>query len=132
MSDAQGSAEYVFGVTFRLAPADVDVSPDRFEVTMAMPAVAPGSDGWRFFRQWLWRGELTDESRFRRVADERLGFESTSGLEVLAVDFRELRTDPAFLESLREAIAEDLEAYNAADVDEVLHKYLGSSIHVRG
>lgn len=132
MTDTEGSAEYVFGVTFRLAPADADVSPDQFETTMAIPAEPPESEGWRFFRDWLWHGEVTDESRFRRVANERLGFASASSLEVLTVDFRELRTDPAYLETLREAIAGDLESYNAENVDEALHKYLGSSIHVRG
>jgi hypothetical protein len=131
MSDPAGSAEYVFGVTVRFKPTEVDVSPDRFETTMSIPAPRPGFEGWRLFREWLWRGELTDDDRFTRVAEERLGLEAASGVDVVAVDFRELRTDRPYLDRLREAIAEDLEAYNADDVDSVLHKYLGSSIHVR-
>jgi hypothetical protein len=52
------------------------------------------------------------------------------GVAVESVAFRELRTTPAYREELRDAVADDLAAFNADDVDEVLHKYLGSSVHV--
>lgn len=82
-------------------------------------------DGWLFFRDRLWRGEIGDEPSFRRLASDRLG------VEVVAANFRELRTDEAFLDALQSAIAADLDRFNADSVDEVLHKYLGSSVHVR-
>ena len=52
-------------------------------------------------------------------------------LGVRSVEFRELRTDEAYLEALRSAIAADLGAFDADDVDEVVRKHLGSRIHVR-
>ncbi|GAB6879814.1 hypothetical protein JCM17823_20880 [Halorubrum gandharaense] len=126
-------AAYVFNVTFRLDPAPireegdaVRVDPDTFETTMEVPAAEPGENGWLFFRDRLWRGEVGDEPSFRRFAGDRLG------VDVVAVDFRELRTDEASLNALKTAIRDDLDAFNADSVDETLHKYLGSSIHVRG
>jgi len=68
---------------------------------------------------------IGDEPSFRRLASDRLG------VEVVAANFRELRTDEAFLDALQSAIAADLDRFNADSVDEVLHKYLGSSVHVR-
>ncbi|EMA65209.1 LWR-salt protein [Halorubrum kocurii] len=118
-------AAYVFRVEFRLAPEGAVVDPDRFETTMEVPASEPDTDGWLFFRDRLWRAEIGDESSFRRLASDRLG------VEVVAADFRELRTDREHLDALRSAIADDLDRFNADAVDEVLHKYLGSSIHVR-
>jgi len=118
-------AAYVFAVAFRLDPRDATVDPDRFETTMEVPASEPGADGWLFFRDRLWRGEIGDEPSFRTLASDRLG------VEVVSVEFRELRTDREHLDALETAIADDLGRFNAASVDEVLHKYLGSSIHVR-
>jgi hypothetical protein len=118
-------AAYVFAVAFRLDPDGATVDPDRFETTMEIPASEPGTDGWRFFRDRLWRGEIGDEPSFRTLASDRLG------VEVVAVEFRELRTDEAYLDVLKRAIADDLPSFNAESVDEALHKYLGSSIHVR-
>ena len=118
-------AAYVFRVTFRLDPESVSVDPDRFETTVEIPAAAPGDDGWLLFRDRLWRGEVGDRASMRRVASERLG------VDVEAIAFSELRTDEAYLDALQRAIADDLDAFNADSVDEVLHKYLGSSIHVR-
>jgi len=66
------------------------------------------------------------------VAAERLGVAESEGVAVAAVDFRELRTDEAYRDALTDAIAADLGPFNADTVDEVLHKYLGSSVHVRG
>jgi hypothetical protein len=118
-------AAYVFAVAFRLDPRDATVDPDRFEATMEVPASEPGADGWLFFRDRLWRGEIGDEPSFRTLASDRLG------VEVVSVEFRELRTDREHLDALETAIADDLGRFNADSVDEVLHKYLGSSIHVR-
>ena len=118
-------AAYVFRVEFRLAPQDAVVDPKRFEATMEVPASEPAADGWLFFRDRLWRAEIGDEPSFRRLASDRLG------VEVVAAEFRELRTDREHLDALRAAIAADLGRFNADAVDEVLHKYLGSSIHVR-
>ncbi|MGM0447041.1 MAG: LWR-salt protein [Methanobacteriota archaeon] len=124
-------AAYVFRVAVRLDPTDAAVDPDRFETTMELSATEPGSDGWLFFRDRLWRGEIGDESAFRRLAEERLGVASATGAAVVATDFRELRTDEAYLDALKDAIAADLNRFNADSVDEVLRKYLGSSVHVR-
>ncbi|WP_418281097.1 LWR-salt protein [Halorubrum sp. DTA98] len=118
-------ATYRFRVTFRLAPDDARVDPDRFEATMAIPASPPGDPGWLLFRDRLWRGEVGDEPSMRELASDRLG------VDVTAIAFSELRTDEAYLDALKRAIANDLAAFNAESVDEVLHKYLGSSIHVR-
>ncbi|ELZ57148.1 MULTISPECIES: LWR-salt protein [Halorubrum] len=124
-------AAYVFRVEVRFDPPEAAVDPDRFETTMEIPASEPGTDGWLFFRDRLWRGEIGDKPSFRQLADARLGLADAPGVEVVAADFRELRTDEASLDALKEAIATDLARFNADSVDEVLHKYLGSSVHVR-
>ncbi|ELZ45948.1 hypothetical protein C463_05940 [Halorubrum californiense DSM 19288] len=124
-------AAYVCRVAVRFDPPDAAVDPDRFEVTVELPASEPGTDGWLFFRDRLWRGEIGDEPSFRRLAAGRLGIADAPGVEVAAVDFRELRTDEAYRGALTDAIAADLGPFNADSVDEVLRKYLGSSVHVR-
>jgi len=118
-------AAYVFAVAFRIDPAEATVDPDRFEATMEVPASEPGTDGWLFFRDRLWRGEIGDEPSFRSLATDRLG------VEVTEASFRELRTDRAHLDAFEAAVADDLSRFNAESVDEALRKYLGSSIHVR-
>jgi hypothetical protein len=124
--DVPGEAAYVFRVTFRLEPAEgVHVEPERFETTLERRAAPPGETGWLFFRDNCWRGAANDEAHLCDLASEALG------VDVVSVAFRELRTDEAYLSALRAAIADDLSQFNAEDVDEVLHKYLGSSIHVR-
>ena len=125
-------AAYVVRVAVRFDPPDAAVDPDRFETTLEIPASEPGTDGWLFFRDRLWRGEVGDGPSFRRLAEARLGVADAPGVEVVDVDFRELRTDEAYLDALRDAIVADLGPFNADSVDEVLAKYLGSSIHVRG
>jgi len=119
-------AAYVFAVAFRLNPHGAAVDPDRFEATTEIPASEPGTDGWLFFRDRLWRGEIGDEPSFRTLASDRLG------VEVTEASFRELRTDREHLDALRSAIGDDLARFNADSVDEVVRKYLGSSVHVRG
>ena len=121
-----GSARYVFRVEFRIEPTlpDVSVEPDTFETTLSRAADPPGEDGWLFFRDHLWRGEVGDEAYVREIAGDALG------VPVTAVSFSELRTDRAYLDALRDAIGNHLGEFNAATVDEALTKYLGSSIHV--
>lgn len=117
-------AEYVFRVRFRLEPDAVRVDPDEFETTLRLPAERPGDEGWLFFRDNLWRGEVNDEQHLRRTATELLG------VPVASVSFSELRTDEEHLDALKSEIETDLDAFNADAVSEVLHKYLGSSIRV--
>ncbi|WP_293028664.1 LWR-salt protein [Natronococcus sp.] len=123
-------AAYVFRVRLRLEPATGGVRIDgdgETTVTVSRDAPEPGTEGWLFFRNTLWRGEVGDEEHARRLAADWLG-EPLNAIE--AVSFRELRTDETYLEALKAEIADDLEAFNADDVSEVLSKYLGSSIHV--
>jgi hypothetical protein len=118
-------AAYVFRVRFRLAPETGRVSPAAFETVFERPAAPPGEEGWLFFRNALWRGQVGDEQHLRELATGWLG------VPVTGVTFSELRTDEAYLESLKTHVGRELETFNADDVPEVLHKYLGSSIHVR-
>ncbi|MFB6165941.1 MAG: LWR-salt protein [Haloarculaceae archaeon] len=124
--DATGQATYVFGVRFRLAPTvgGVRTDPEEFETKLFRTGDPPGSDGWRFFRDNLWHGELGDPQYFREITEEALD------VPVLSVDFRELRTDEAYLAALKAEIGADLEQFNADGVGEVVSKYLGSSIRV--
>jgi hypothetical protein len=123
-----GRARYVFRVAFRLDPAAerVSVDPAGFETTLFREADPPGEDGWLFFRDNLWRGELGDSEHFRALSEEALGVPVTS------VSFSELRTDAAYLHALRDEIGANLAAFRAESVDEALSKYLGSSIRVVG
>ncbi|QCS41394.1 LWR-salt protein [Natrinema versiforme] len=124
-------ANYTFRVRFRIEPAEAFVSlePGSAETTVTLfrDAPEPGTEGWLFFRNTLWRGEVSDEEYARRLAAEWLGVPERT---VEAVDFRELQTDEAYLEALESAIAADLELFKAESVSEVLSKYLGSSIRV--
>ncbi|RQG92994.1 hypothetical protein EA462_01930 [Natrarchaeobius halalkaliphilus] len=120
--------QYVFRVKVRLEPADESVSlePSSAESTVVLfrRAPEPGTDGWRFFRDSLWRGEVNDQPYARRLAGEWLE------APVVSVSFRELRADEAYVDALEAAIADDLEAFNAENVPEVLSKYFGSSIRI--
>ncbi|MFO8115296.1 MAG: LWR-salt protein [Halorubrum sp.] len=104
-------AAYVFAVAFRLDPDGATADPDRFETTVEIPAIEPGDDGWLFFRDRLWRGEIGDEPSFRSLASDRLG------VAVTEASFRELRTDRDYLDALEAAIAADLDRFNAESVD---------------
>ncbi|THE64572.1 hypothetical protein D8Y22_12145 [Salinadaptatus halalkaliphilus] len=120
---------YVFRVTLQIEPAveGVSIEPASAEptVTCYREAAEPGTEGWLFFRNTLWRGEIADQAYGCDLAEEWLE------LPVAAVDFRELQVDEAYLEALKTEIAADLDAFNAETVSAVLSKYLGSSIHVR-
>jgi len=125
-------ARYVFRVRVRLEPAQENVSLEpkssaETTVTLFRGAPEPGTEGWLFFRNTLWRGEVSDEDYARRLAAEWLGVPERT---VESVDFRELQADEDYLEALKSEIEADLEAFNADDVSEVLSKYLGSSVRV--
>ena len=119
-------ARYVFGVQFRLEPESegVSVEPATFETKLYRAADPPGEEGWLFFRDNFWRGELGDERHFRELTEEMLG------VTILSVDFRSLQIDEEYRSALEGAIDADLELFKADSVSEVLNKYLGSSIEV--
>jgi len=119
-------ARYVFRVEGLLEPEPpgVTVDPARFETRLIRAADPPGEPGWLFFRDNLWRGELNDEAHFRSLAEEALG------VAVESASFRELQTTPGHFRGMKAAIGDDLGLFNADSVDEVLTKYLGSSIRV--
>lgn len=124
------SATYRFKVRFRLAPqTDVRLDPQSFETTLSKPASPAGEEDWLFFRDNLWRGEVNDEPHMRSR------METTLGVPIEKISFRELRTTSSYLDTLKEAITEELHTQpavfgNATNADDVLKKYLGSSIHV--
>ena len=123
---AVGSARYVFRATVRLDPdaPDLRAEPNTFETVLYKEAARPGAEGWLFFRDNCWRGELNDASFFRAETEDALG------VPVDSVTFQELQTDEAYFAALKAAIADDLGLFNADSVSEVLRKYLGSSIRV--
>ncbi|WP_435175509.1 LWR-salt protein [Halorussus sp. AFM4] len=120
-------ASYVFAVRFRLDPAaeGVSLSPNEFETRFRREADPPGEEGWLFFRDNLWRGEINDDRHFRRLVEEALG------VTVLSVEYRAFETDEEYLDALKDAVRDDLAEFNADSVSEVLNKYLGSSLEVR-
>ncbi|QKY20583.1 LWR-salt protein [Halolamina sp. CBA1230] len=123
-------AAYVFEAAFRLPAEGVALDPNRFETTLRLFAPAPGVEpgperiDWLFFRDRLWHGEIGDEAPLRDVVSDWLD------VEVVSLSFAELRADEAYLDALRAEIERDLSRFNAETVDEVLHQYLGSSVHV--
>lgn len=119
-------ARYVFAVRFRVEPSaeGVSVEPNEFETRLYREADPPGEEGWLFFRNNLWRGEINDEDHFRQLTEEVL--DET----VLSVEYRALETDEEYLAALKDEIGEDLGTFNADSVSEVLNKYLGSSLEV--
>jgi hypothetical protein len=117
---------YVFRVRFGLPTSGVDATPDAFETVVRLPAAPPGDDdgAWRFFETWLWHGELTDEQQFTPVVEGWLS------VPVCSVQFSELVVDEAYHEAWTEAVAEEVERYNAATAREVRHQHLGSSVRI--
>lgn len=120
---------YVFRARIKLEPEHeaVSVEPSSAEATVTFfrEAPEPGTEGWLFFRDTLWRGEASDDEYVRQLATEWLGE------PVESASFRELQVDEAYFEALKAEIADDLEAFKADTVDEALSKYLGSSVRVR-
>jgi len=118
-------ATYVFSVRFRLSPdAPVSVEPATFETTLRRPADSPGEDGWLFFRDNLWRGDVNDPAHARELVEDALG------VPVEAVEYRRFDTDTEYYDALKAAISDDLELFKADSVSEVLSKYFGSSVEV--
>ena len=107
----------------RIDPADegVRVDPATFETTLYRRADPPGEDGWLFFRDNLWRGEVDDEGHHRDLAEDSLG------VPVDAVSFSALRTDEKHFDALKAEIGDSLDLFNADTVS----KYLGSGVEVR-
>ncbi|MFC4439175.1 MULTISPECIES: LWR-salt protein [Natrialbaceae] len=124
-------AEYVFRVTLRLEPAAesirVDTGSAETTVTVSRDAPEPGTEGWLFFRNTLWRGEVGDQRYARRLAADWLG-EPLGAVE--SVEFREFQTDEVYFDAMKAEIASDLEAFKADNVSEVLSKYFGSSVRL--
>ena len=118
-------ANYVFRVTVQLDPPGARLDPDRFETVCRLPAATPGTDGWLFFQYNLWRGKVADADHMRALLADELG------VDVVEVSFSELETDAAYRTALETEIETDLSRFNADSVDAVIHKHLGSSIHVR-
>lgn len=119
-------ARYVFHVRFRLEPQrDVTLNPQSFETTMYRAADHPSEgDGWLFFRDHLWRGELSDKDYFTEMTEEALD------VHVEDVEYRRFEVDEDHYEALKETIGANLELFKADSVPEVLNKYLGSSVEV--
>ncbi|MFD1563464.1 LWR-salt protein [Haloarchaeobius amylolyticus] len=124
-------ARYAFRVRIRIEPAheDVSIEPSSAETTVTLfrEAPEPGTEGWLFFRNTLWRGEVGDEDYARQLAAAWLGVPERT---VHAVEFRELQTDQEYFDALKAEIAADLEPFKADTVSEVISKYLGSSVRV--
>lgn len=116
------TAAYTFTVTFQLDPEAVDVDPAVFETTLSRPAPPPGEDGWLFFRDNLWRGELTDSEHLRAETEAALG------VPVRDIEYEAFHTDTEYWTEFRSAIAADLTPFRADSVTEVISKYLGSSV----
>ena len=122
-------AAYVFEAALRVDAAGVALDPDRLETTLRLFAPAPGVEpgperiDWLFFRDRLWRGEIGDEAPLRDAVGDWFG------VEVVSLSFAELRADEEYLDALRAEIERDLSRFNAESTDQVLHQYLGSSIH---
>lgn len=118
-------ASYAFRIGFRLESAsDVTVEPPAFDARVTLEAARPGEEGWLFFRDTLWRGEVNDEAYARDLFERKLG------VPVESVSFAVLHVDEAYREALTDEISANLELFKADDVTEVVSKYLGSSIQV--
>lgn len=119
-------ARYRFRVEFRLVPIPgVSVEPAEFETQVRYRAEPPGDEGWLFFRDHLWRGQISSPEHMRSVMGDALD------VAVTAVEFRAFETDPAYLDALESAIEAELAAFRADDVDEVVSKYFGSRLEVQ-
>ncbi|WP_332899861.1 LWR-salt protein [Haladaptatus sp. CMSO5] len=119
-------ARYVFEIRVRPESArdDLTLSPAEMSVKLYKDAAQPGEDGWLFFRDYLWRGNLNDATAFTR------DLEDAFSLRVVGVEFKGLQTSTAYLDALKDEIHGHLDLFNADSVDEVVSKYLGSSIQV--
>ncbi|WP_435155323.1 LWR-salt protein [Haladaptatus sp. DFWS20] len=119
-------ARYVFAVRFRLDPtvSGLSLEPQEFETRLSRRADLPGEDGWLFFRDNLWRGDIGDEGYFRDLTSDALGVPVTS------VDYRAFETDEEYYDALKDEIGANLTEFKTDSVSEVISKYLGSSVEV--
>lgn len=118
-------ARYRFSLVFRVdTPMGLHLDPERFETSFTKDADRPKGDGWLFFRDTFWRGEINDPEDFRDRCEEALD------VPVENVEFKALEVDEEYREAFREAIAENLDEFKADSVDEVINKYLGSRLEV--
>lgn len=120
------NGDYVFRVRLRVEPTDADLRLDdpQFETLCRKDAPEPGSDGWLFFRDMLWRGEVN--------APEQLESRLSDGLGVTVehVEFRELTCNRDYYDALYDAVAADLDAFRADDADSAVRNYFGNRIRV--
>jgi hypothetical protein len=84
----------------------------------------PGEPGWLFFYEHCWRGKANHPEHLATVVEDAFS------LPIKSVEFRGLRTDEAYFETLKREIGTDLSQFNADSTTEVVNKYLGSSIQV--
>ncbi|WP_330631505.1 LWR-salt protein [Halocatena halophila] len=124
-------AEYVVRVTFRLEPNTGRIDPQRFQTTVAWPAPTPGEEGWLWFRNHLWRGELTATGPVRERAARTLDV-----AHIEQISFSELQTTESYLDALYEKIETRLDDpdrpfKSATSIEAVIRNYFGSSIRVR-
>ncbi len=126
------NGKYAFWIRLRFDPPAkaLTVEDPIVERRCFLEAAEPGTAGWLFFRDALWRGEVSDQGYARERFAEKLGVAGHPGITVEDVEFRGLHTDETYLDALKAEIATDLDAFRADDVTEVLSKYLGSSIQV--
>ncbi|WP_122089511.1 LWR-salt protein [Halalkalicoccus subterraneus] len=118
-------SRYVFHVRFRPDPdRGFRIEPATFETSLSKAAAPPGEEGWLFFRNNLWRGEVNAPGHMRSLAEGALG------VPVEAVEYRRFETTEGEYAALKEAIAANLDRFNAETGSEVLNKYFGSSIEV--
>lgn len=123
-------AAYVSDVAFRVSTAGAVLDPNWFEPTLRLVAPTLGDSpteeclDWLFFRDRLWRGDISDEAPLRDAASDWLG------VELVELTFSQLRTDNEYLGVLTREIGADRSRFSAASADETLHQSLGSSIHV--
>ncbi|MFB6250196.1 MAG: LWR-salt protein [Halobellus sp.] len=118
-------AAYVFRAEVRLgADSAVTVTPDTVETVVEVDAAPPGEDGWLLFRDALWRGDVADERHARDLAA------SWVTAPVVDISFSELHLDEAYRDALQSAIAANPSSFCGDHPQDVLHRHLGSSIHV--
>jgi hypothetical protein len=91
---------------------------------MFKKAEPPGKEGWLFFRDNLWRGELNSPEHFRELT------EAVLSVSVERVEYRRFEVSSEGYEELKDVIAEDLDQFNTDSMSEVLNNYFGSSIEV--
>lgn len=116
---------YRFTVRFQLDPPTVHLDPAAFDTTMIRPATPPTEEGWLFFRDYLWRGEISDPGQFERHATDLLD------VPVTAIEYNAFVTSPAEWDELQSAIADNLELFRDDSVPAVVSKYFGSTVEIQ-